>query len=361
MDDCFVLFRFPSSGNECHFITCREEELVLSMSYEDCGKCEGFVFAPFETSVNLPIVIFPKSKYQTFEIDEVRKLSLDVLYTQIECFAPSKTTAELRQVYHNGFLHFQSALHRDIIRKAVLSRAEYAEIKGHIDISSTFIAACRDNPDSFVAFVSSKVTGTWLLATPEVLVEKAQDGWHTIALAGTQPRNTCMGNLSGDIAELWDAKNIEEQKLVASYISDKLAPYTNELTAERPFTVQAGNLLHIRTDFYFEVIPSLSNPLGKIMADLHPTPAVCGFPADDALALVNEVEHCDRQYYSGFCGMIENEKVFRLYVTLRCTRIYSDYLVFYAGGGILPESEEEKEWAETEMKMQTIKNCIKFR
>lgn len=359
MDECFVLFRYPSSGNDCQFISCSANELSLLSSYKDVGKHEGFVFAPFELSGGLPIVIFPKTRCRGVQMDEVDALPINNSCLADACGASLRPSAEGKIAYHESFVKYQSAFRDGDVKKAVLSRAEYVAVHEGVDLAHTYIAACEQNPNSFVALVYSPLTGMWLIATPEVLVEKTALGkWHTIALAGTQANDGRSDSMLRNVHEIWDEKNIEEQEYVASYIGNRLIPYAKELEEKRPYTVQAANLLHIRSDFYFDVQSSIHNPIGEIVAALHPTPAICGFPQESSLLLINEAELCDRQYYSGFCGMIENGEMFRLYVTLRCVRIFFDYLALYAGGGILPESEEDKEWTETEMKMETIKRCI---
>ena len=48
-----------------------------------------------------------------------------------------------------------------------------------------------------------------------------------------------------------------------------------------------------------------------------------------------------------------------LYVNLRCARIDGHVAHLYAGGGILPTSELEQEWTETEEKLKTIGNVFR--
>lgn len=358
VDECFVLFRFPSSDKDCRFIRCSEDELLFLNSYEDIGVHEGFVFAPFETGGKQPVVVFPKAKSANIRLEKVNELSLNAICQHAAYGAPLCSEAICRKTYHEDFLKFKSALNDSVVRKVVLSRTESVESNRCVDVANAFHEACQENPNSFVALVSSKATGVWLLATPEVLIEETEGKWHTVALAGTQAYDGNAIRLSVDVSDLWDEKNIREQEYVATYIQKELKPFAAKLMESGPFTVQAGNLMHIRTDFYFDVMPSVVNPLGKIVARLHPTPAVCGFPADASLALIRKAEHCDRQYYSGFCGMVESGRDFHLYVTLRCVRLFSDACTFFAGGGILNESDERKEWDETKMKMLTIKRCI---
>ena len=49
-----------------------------------------------------------------------------------------------------------------------------------------------------------------------------------------------------------------------------------------------------------------------------------------------------------------------LFVTLRCMQIFPNAYRLYAGGGLLPDSVEEQEWQETETKLDTMRNLLRF-
>ncbi|EKC80440.1 protein containing Chorismate binding protein, partial [human gut metagenome] len=99
--------------------------------------------------------------------------------------------------------------------------------------------------------------------------------------------------------------------------------------------------------------------LGDVLDALYPTPAVCGIPKDEARRFILQYEHQSRKYYSGFVGPISPKGKTHLYVSLRCMNILDDgSCELYAGGGLLKESEMEKEWKETEAKMQTILSVL---
>ena len=127
----------------------------------------------------------------------------------------------------------------------------------------------------------------------------AEDGgsWHTMALAGTMP-------YEGTTDCRWSGKNIAEQQMVADYISQCLSPFVTDMTVTEPYTIRAGNLLHLRSDFSFRFGNDTSDVcgIGNVIETLHPTPAVCGLPKNDALRFILENENVDRRYYSGFLG-----------------------------------------------------------
>jgi isochorismate synthase len=91
---------------------------------------------------------------------------------------------------------------------------------------------------------------------------------------------------------------------------------------------------------------------------LHPTPAICGFPLSKSLEFINEFESFNREYYAGFLGPISKSGDFSLWVNLRCAKIQSSTINFYAGAGIVEGSDPEAEYLETERKMDTLRQLV---
>ncbi len=86
----------------------------------------------------------------------------------------------------------------------------------------------------------------------------------------------------------------------------------------------------------------------------------CGIPKEEARRFILQHEHQPRKYYSGFVGPISSRKARPISsLSLRCMNILPDGACeLYAGGGLLKESQMEKEWKETEAKMQTIRRVL---
>jgi isochorismate synthase len=168
-----------------------------------------------------------------------------------------------------------------------------------------------------------------------------------MALAGTMPFAENIG---------WSDKNIQEQRYVATYITEKLEHFSSDISEQGPRTVRAGHLAHLRSDFLFTL--NDVNRLGSLIEALHPTPAVCGLPKEEAFRFILDNEHNDRRYYSGFMGPLHLMSETRLFVTLRCMQIFRDGYRLYAGGGLLRDSQEEQEWQETEAKLETMRRLL---
>jgi isochorismate synthase len=190
-------------------------------------------------------------------------------------------------------------------------------------------------------------------ASPETLISVDKNQvFQTMALAGTQKlsRDTTAGEA------VWTQKEIEEQALVCRYIVNCFKKIRlREYDETGPRTVVAGNLMHLRTDFTVDMQATNFPQLGTVMLRLlHPTSAVCGMPKEQALDFILTHEKHRREFYSGYLGPVNVCSETSLFVNLRCMQYLDKTAVLFAGAGITGHSDPEKEWAETEMKCQTM-------
>lgn len=134
--------------------------------------------------------------------------------------------------------------------------------------------------------------------------------------------------------------------------------FTSVVNEFGPYSVRAGFVKHLRSDFYFNMQDGY---IGKLIGSLHPTPAVCGMPKADTYGFICGNEAYERKYYSGFTGPLCFDGSTHLYVILRCMQIDGCKYRLYAGGGLLADSIECEEWLETEAKMETMRKCLAIR
>lgn len=236
---------------------------------------------------------------------------------------------------------FKKALDQGLFDKLVLSRS--LTIPAHIDPEKAFYQACRLYPRMMIYLCHVPEIGTWLGCTPEILLSGCKTHYRTVALAGTMP-------FAHQVE--WTEKNKREQAIVAHYIKEILQRHADVIEEEGPYTSRAGQLVHLKTEFHFQ--PRQGTSIANIIDELHPTPAVCGVPKEQARHFIIQNEGYDRKYYSGIVGMYDPMGETNLFVNLRCAEILPDTATLYAGGGILTDSTQESEWKETEEKMKTI-------
>lgn len=243
------------------------------------------------------------------------------------------------------------------MEKVVPARMHVEERPEGLDWIALFIKAALKYPNAMVSLVSIPEAGTWIGATPEILVAQNREGiFKTVALAGTQS----LGNQS--IKDLsWTQKEIEEQAMVSRYIINCFKKIRlREFQEMGPKTSQSGHLAHLKTEFTVDTRKESYPQLASVMLELlHPTSAVCGMPKQPALAFLNRMEGFDRSFFSGYLGPVNIQGDTRLFVNLRCMQILDKHIAYYAGAGITEDSMPNKEWLETEMKIGTMKNLLK--
>lgn len=314
----------------------------------------GYVIAPFTVTPDCPIL--------WIEPDMMSRHPLDTDHSPSGWRVLDDDTVTARTAYVRSFAAVRESLLRGDTDKVVLSRRLHLKLEpvsgGDRDMETLiyhakrlFDHACQRYPECFVTLWWTAQTGAWLIATPEPLLQYAGDEWHTVALAGTQPR-------PGDpSARTWSAKNHEEQAIVARFVKSVLEASATQVRTSPVETVSAGRIEHLCTHFHFR-LPDTPGVATSLLQQLHPTPAVCGMPREAARDVILKAEPEPRRYYAGFSGPMGLHGATRLYVSLRCMQLQSSQATLYAGGGLMPESREADEWEETQRKLLTMRDLF---
>jgi len=341
----FAVYRLPY-GKFATMVQQTDGEPAELLSCAELNGRRGFVMSPFEITESHPILLIRPDKVERVELNG-GKASDDV-----SCL--SGDSSKSRDYYAIDFANFHSQLELGTFRKIVLARCAEEELSESILPMELFLKACEQYPRMLISLVCTEKGGSWLTATPEILLEGRGTDWRTVALAGTVRLEGEQLSGEGETVN-WSTKNIQEQRYVATYIAECLEQFTSDFSEEGPFSVRAANLVHLRSDFTF-TLPSRDR-LGDLLQTLYPTPAVCGLPKREAFHFITHNEHTPRLYYSGFQGWLGEEET-HLYVSLRCMRIEHQRYYLYAGGGLLKDSTEEQEWQETEAKLETMRKVL---
>lgn len=323
----------------------------------------GFCLAPFDNT-HLNQTLFFESDI-LYSINE-NELSPIIANEAFEVYCHSKITQSSpayfsfdeiedtqKEAYINTVSQAINQIKETSLQKVIVSKVKTQAITNELQLTEQFLSIAEQHPNAFVSLVTSPTTGTWLGASPEILVAlKKNTIFKTVALAGTQQFN----NDESLKEAVWSQKEIEEQAFVSRYIIDCFKKIrVREYDECGPRTVKAGNLLHLKTEFSIDLNEVIYPNLGSVMLELlHPTSAVCGMPKEAALDFIKNIENHKRSFYSGFLGPVNIENETELYVNLRCVQVLKDKLVFYAGAGITEDSNPEKEWIETEQKCNVL-------
>ena len=365
-----AVWRLPGADIVQVIISENYRELAPEALLED--QESGFLFAPFDKA--RPRLFLKADHLLAFRNGALiqsetalEQRSYDWLQTLLPLrmpprFNPSVTHVPLsKDAGKESFLALVEAgleeIERGTFEKIVPSRTRTITLPPSFDIIQAFQKLCVSYPQALISFVSIPGVGTWLGASPEVLAcVKEKRIFKTVALAGTLPYT--QGTDLRSVA--WTQKEIEEQALVERYVISCFKKIRlREYDEHGPKTVVAGNLMHLKSDFTVDIQATNFPQLGSVMLDLlHPTSAVCGMPLQTSLDFLRTHESYDRSFYSGYLGPVNVHNNIEIFVNLRCMQVCGNEGVLYAGAGVTIDSIPEQEWAETEMKFNTLLNVI---
>lgn len=355
-----ALWKLPSEENLTLYIDDSDSFKLEDGSLEDLP--EGFIFAPFEKDGDR-FYIKAKLKIdltqQTIHGDQTLQSQLESYLEGFE-FSPSEDKINIEANPSEDFIELVNKsiglIQEGEFQKVVPSRFKRIAFDNAPDASQIFLKLTNTYENSFVSLCYTSETKLWIGATPETLIKIKDDIFTTVALAGTQAFNPAVAN--SDIA--WTQKEIEEQAFVSRYIINCFKKIRlREFDEIGPKTVQAGNLIHLKTNFSVDMKATNFPQLGSVMLDLlHPTSAICGMPMESAYSFLKQNEHYDRRFFSGYLGPVKNNGETAVFVNLRCMELDEDKGTLFAGAGVTESSNPQKEWNETELKMNTILNVL---
>ena len=132
-----------------------------------------------------------------------------------------------------------------------------------------------------------------------------------------------------------------------------IAPLTEALPPPREPVIRAlRGLAHLHTPI--EATLRAGVDFLRLVRALHPTPAVCGLPAERAAALIAALETEPRGLYAGPFLRLSSNGDGHAVVSLRGAVLAGHVAVVPAGAGIVDGSDGDAELAETRVKQNTV-------
>jgi len=184
-------------------------------------------------------------------------------------------------------------------------------------------------------------------ASPETLVKVDGAQVAVDALAGTA---------WGDL-KLQSEKNRREHDFVAQAVVAALAGACSDVTLpDAPEALQLEALAHLRR----RVTARRAADIGvfDLIARLHPTPAVGGFPTPAALDWLARHQDTRGAWYTGAIGWLDARGDADFAVCLRCGLLEAQRVALYAGAGFVAGADPEQELAETEAKLAAMRAAL---
>lgn len=244
-----------------------------------------------------------------------------------------------------------------LYEKAVLATPMVVAGAAPIGVGATMRQLRANYPECHL--FTMRVGGSVFLgASPELLVGLHEGQVRALGLAGSTPRGESPeedARLGQEL--LGSAKNRIEHESVVRAIRDGLAGVTEQLRApNQPQLKRLRNIQHLST----EITARVRNGADALdLVDrLHPTPAVCGWPPEQARQVIEAHEDFDRGWYAGPVGWVDGAGDGEFAVALRTALVTGERAILFAGNGIMGDSVPESELAELQLKLRPLAEAL---
>ena len=241
--------------------------------------------------------------------------------------------------------------------KAVLASVREIETARPIEPGAVLAKLRADYPHCYL-FSFRRGDAIFLGATPEQLARLRGGAFSTLGLAGSAPRGrTAEEDRALGEALLRNAKERIEHEIVVRALREGVASLAGELEApNRPELLRLHNIQHLATEVRGRALPGVD--ILDLVGRLHPTPAVCGWPAARAREVLARHERFDRGWYAGPIGWIDGAGDGEFAVGLRSALVRGRRAWLFAGAGITADSTANAELAEIELKFQPLTSAF---
>ncbi|MEH2106950.1 isochorismate synthase [Nostoc sp.] len=285
--------------------------------------------------------------------------SLEYYSASIDCFPANfykKSVTNAAQFKRSVV----SALEK--IRSSHLSKIVLADIldvksSNHFNLVKSLNNLRQIHPNCYIFSTSNGKGQNFIGASPERLISINNQQLITDALAGSAPRGKTPAEDAANANRLLNSeKEKHEHLLVLDFITQRLCQLGLFPQILAPRLRQLSNIQHLWTPIN-ATVPTNIHPL-KIVAQLHPTPAVAGASRDVACAEIRRYESFERGLYAAPLGWIDSQGNCEFIVGIRSALIDGNRARLYAGAGIVAGSNPDKEFAEVQLKLQALLKAL---
>tara|TARA_R110000868_G_scaffold304437_8_gene565076 strand:- start:6271 stop:7737 length:1467 start_codon:yes stop_codon:yes gene_type:complete len=254
----------------------------------------------------------------------------------------------------------KNAINDGEFEKVVLARQ--LKIKINKKIKDTYILNRLrfQYPDCYSFLIRQDSDSSFIGCSPERLASFNSKFVLTEGLAGSISRGkTASEDAILEYNLLHSNKDLREHGIVLEAIEENLEHYSDEVKHPKaPSVKKLSNVQHLYTPITAVIRDGVSRT--EVLKTLHPTPAVGGFPRNKAVKFIQENEDFNRGWYASPIGWINAHGNGEFIVAIRSGLIKNDEVRFFAGCGIVKDSDPQKEWEETNLKFIPMLSALEY-
>ncbi|MFS7223514.1 isochorismate synthase [Rahnella inusitata] len=349
---CFTQLTLPAAGGEALNGEFQQAIAQAFIQARNAGIAHPIVCGAIPFDTQQPSALFVPKEVQWFDRQQFldsAPVSQNAL-PQVKRKTEHPAQTEFMQMVSSAV----EATERGALRKVVLSRLLKIETRQPVDRAALMARMIEQNPGGY-HFHVPLAQGALLGASPELLLRKLGNHFHSNPLAGSAKRSADLRqDHAASQALLVSGKDAYEHHIVTDAMRDVLTPRCSHLhIPSRPELLSTPTLWHLASPIDGDVADSAENAL-SLACLLHPTPALCGMPTTSARELISRLEPFERGLFGGIVGWCDAQGNGEWVVTIRCGTVEANHVQLFAGAGIVPDSVPESEWAETGTKLNTM-------
>ena len=290
-------------------------------------------------------------------LDQVDTLHDSIEETRVH-FEP--TEQRFRPDFEDWGLMVNNALHafnHTSLDKMVLAREASIGFSGSLAPVSIIQALKKISPNCFHFLFEPTAGEAFLGASPERLFRREGRSIESEAVAGTRPRGTSDVDDARMIDELYSsAKEQREHEFVRISLQEEVTSLAAHVTMDTlPSIMRLTSEIHLVSRL--RAIMQQEYTSLDVLDALHPSPAVGGYPSEQALELIRREEPFDRGWYAGPVGWLGvNEAEFA--VAIRSGLLSGSMIRLYSGAGIVRGSTPLDEWHEIRHKIGDLAQVL---
>lgn len=213
-------------------------------------------------------------------------------------------------------------------------------------------------PDCYNFMIQKDDDTSFIGATPERLASFRDGDFSAEGLAGSISRGrSALEDASLAHSLLKSKKDRDEHQFVVQSIGNSLQQFSHRVEYPRqPKVIKLHNVQHLFTPIKATIKEGVQ--IHELISELHPTPAVGGYPKNSAKPHIHQIEQIDRGWYAAPVGWFNLTGCGEFAVAIRSALLHENKATLYAGCGIVADSNPEKEWKETILKFTPLLDAL---
>ena len=357
------------------------------LSYEFCARCDTITLAPQTDELHIPesefiaghlYIVFDHFteklhvfalNYNEHQIDlaqavsRLKKRLTDMDFSYLEPPEPAQSVRVMTDLAQSEreYKEKVAALKKEIVAGNIFQAVPSRRLQ--LECASSALEIYRRlrsvNPSPYLVYIDfgdRQLTG----ASPESLI-RVRDGIASIRpIAGTRRRGK---------------NNAEDERLKQELLQDEKEKAEHLMLVDlarndlgrvcQSGSVEVSRFMDV--EYFSHVMHIVSDVQGRIRGDMKqiqalrsafPAGTVSGSPKISAIEILSRLEKTKRRFYAGAVGYIQSNGDLDFCIALRCALKQGTTWTLQAGGGIVYDSNPDREWEETNEKLGAMRASI---